>query len=94
MKLAAKRGYELDAIMKKVYLKRNKSGVLKDTLTTKDEKVLFCCLSDVQKRIYQRMLSLPDFVSLRNGNTPCDCGVNKDFFRGYMKLKSRYVTST
>jgi len=88
VKLASKRTEELDAIMKKVYLKRNKSDVLKDTLTTKDEKVVFCCLSDVQKRMYQRILSLPDYESLQMSNTPCDCGVNKEFFRGYMKLES------
>lgn len=70
------------------YLERKKEVVLKDTLTVKREKVVFCELSEIQKKIYRRILTLPDFQLLRFANAPCECGVNSSYFRGYKKCRS------
>lgn len=74
--------------IKPAYLERKKEEVLKDELTKKREHVIFCELTEIQKKIYRHMISLPDFQHLRFGNAPCDCGINKQYFRGYKKLKT------
>lgn len=66
-----------------------KEEVLKDELTEKTEKVLFCELSNVQKQIYQNILALPDYELLRMSVSPCDCGVNQRYFSEYKRLKSK-----
>jgi len=70
-------------------LSRKKKDYLKGSLTEKDEKVVFCELTDVQKEIYRNIMSLPDYFLLRMANTPCDCGVNKAFFVNYQSLKTK-----
>jgi SNF2 family DNA or RNA helicase len=91
IKLGDERQRSLKQRLATVWLKREKADVLKDSLTLKDEKIVFCELSGVQKTIYQRLLSLADFKFLRLSRTPCDCGVNQKFFIGYRLLKTRYV---
>ena len=71
-------------------MKRNKEDVLKDSLTEKEETVIICALSDIQKTMYQRVLNLPDYLLLRLSTSPCDCGVNRNFFVGYKKMRTRY----
>ena len=75
--------------LQEVYLKREKTDVLKHALTLKNEKVAFCELSNIQKKIYQRLLSLADYKLLRFAKSPCTCGVNRTFFEGYRLLTSR-----
>ncbi len=89
LSLGDKRQRELSERLKNVYLRREKKEELKDILTLKEEKVVFCELSSVQKLIYERILSLPDYNFMRLAKSPCDCGVNQDFFRGYKMLKTR-----
>jgi len=74
--------------MEMVYLERKKADVLKDDLTEKMQRVIFCELSDLQKRLYRHVLSLPDYHMLRTANTPCDCGVNQAFFLEFRRLKT------
>ena len=74
--------------IKPAYLERKKEDVLKDQLTKKREHVIFCELTEVQKKIYRHMIALPDYQHLRFSNAPCDCGINKQYFRGYKKLKT------
>ena len=33
-------------------------------------------------------MNLPDFLLIRGANTPCDCGVNKNYFAEYRRLRS------
>lgn len=60
--------------------------VLKDSLTHKNEKVIFCELSEVQKTLYRHLLSLPDYEMLKMGNAPCGgCNINQQYFIGYKR---------
>jgi SNF2 family DNA or RNA helicase len=97
--------------MRPAYLERKKEDVLKDSLTQKREKVVFCELTEIQKKIYRHLIALPDYQYLRFGNAPCgkgfdltilcvfteshllfscilDCGINKQYFRGYKRMKT------
>ena len=74
--------------MSAIYLQRKKETVLRDELPEKEERVILCELSDLQKRIYQHMLTLPDYDLLKKAQCPCDCSRNREFFRKYVKLAS------
>ena len=74
--------------LSEIYLQRKKEDVLGDQLPKKDERVLFCELSGLQKRIYEHVLTLPDYELLRKAQCPCDCGRNREFFRKYVRLAS------
>lgn len=89
LELGQKRQQDLDNALKCVFLERKKSDVLKKSLTKKDEKVIFCELSEIQKRIYRHILSLPDFLLLRMSTAPCSCGVNQKFFLGYKQMRTK-----
>ena len=78
----------LQKIIKPVYIERKKEDVLKDNLTQKNEKVVFCELTEIQKKLYRHIISLPDYAQLRFANAPCECGINKQYFKGYAKLKT------
>ena len=65
---------ELRALLGKYLLQRKKEDVLADRLKGKREIVVFCELSDLQKRIYLHLLSLPDFCNVKMGATKCPCG--------------------
>lgn len=58
-------------------------------LPAKMEQIVFCELTETQKRIYQRILDCPDFTTLRTSWLPCDCGVNAGFFEGYNSMPTR-----
>ena len=79
----------LDRMLKPVYLVRKKDDVLQSKLTKKNEKVIFCQLSELQKTIYRHILTLPDYDLLRFANSPCECGVNRQYFISYRKLKTK-----
>jgi SNF2 family DNA or RNA helicase len=64
----------LQTKLKSFYIQRRKIDVLKYELPEKDERVLFCELSPLQKRLYQHFMTLPDFVLLKYANSPCECG--------------------
>jgi len=79
----------LERMLKPVYLVRKKDDVLQNQLTKKNEKVIFCQLSELQKMIYRHILTLPDYDLLRFANSPCECGVNTQYFISYKKLKTK-----
>jgi SNF2 family DNA or RNA helicase len=56
---------ELTDKLRSLYLRRTKDEVLKDALPMKDERIVFCEPSELQKLIYQHILEQPDFVLLR-----------------------------
>ena len=86
--LAEEREQILQNAIRPAFLERKKEVVLKDELTEKKEEVIFCELTDIQKKIYRHIIALPDYQQLRFANAPCDCGVNKQYFRGYKKMKT------
>jgi Helicase conserved C-terminal domain len=74
--------------LKVLYIKRNKSQVLTDELPMKNERVLFCEPSPIQKELYERMLLLPDFILLKYAQAPCECGVNRALFQQFKLLRN------
>jgi SNF2 family DNA or RNA helicase len=56
---------ELTDKLRSLYIRRTKDEVLKDALPMKDERIVFCEPSELQKLIYQHILEQPDFVLLR-----------------------------
>ena len=89
IELGADRGNELSTLMHKAYLRRTKEEVLQDELPEKDERIVFCELSDLQKRVYENILEQPDFRLLRLSSDPCDCGVNRPFFKYLKKMATK-----
>jgi SNF2 family DNA or RNA helicase len=89
IRLGKERSKELHDALRDVYQKREKSIVLEDFLPTKHQVVMFCTPTDIQKRIYQHILQLPEYELLRKSNAPCDCGVNQAFFTNYASLTNR-----
>ena len=86
--IAEEKEQVLRRAIRPAFLERKKEVVLKDELTTKRERVVFCELTEIQKKIYRHILTLPDYQQLRFANAPCDCGVNRQYFRGYKKMKT------
>lgn len=88
IELGQKRQKELTQTLKGVLLQRSKECFLKHFLKNKDDRVLFCELSEVQKEIYRHILALPDYFLLSTSSIPCDCGVNRDFFFKYKQMEA------
>lgn len=78
----------LNERLKEIMIERKKGDVLKDRLPDKSEQLILCELSELQKKVYQHVLSLPDFELVKKAQAPCDCDVNKVFFQRYQRLKS------
>lgn len=74
--------------LKKIFIERSKEQVLREFLPTKNEKLVLCELSPLQKQVYQHVLTLPDFDLVRKANSACDCGVNAAFFQRVYCLKT------
>ena len=82
MEIGTEREHELRGALKSAFLERKKEDVLKGKMTEKNEKVIMCPMTDIQKRLYRHLFSLSDFATLRFANCPCDCGVNQQYFKG------------
>lgn len=80
---------ELNDMLSKLYISRKKENVLADILPTKNEHIIFCPLSKLQKTLYRHILSLPDFVLVSKATGPCDCGVNQKFFQEYQSKRTK-----
>lgn len=70
-------------------IERKKEDVLGDQLPEKNEQVIFCELSPLQKEVYRHVLQLPDFELVRKGSAPCDCGINMHIFKQFLRLSSK-----
>ncbi len=81
MELGDKKAVELSTKLQRVYFRRTKEDTLADVLPMKDERIIFCELSPLQKELYEYIIEQPDFILLRHKNAPCDCGVNKKVSR-------------
>jgi len=69
--------HEFSKKLSKVFLRRTKDDVLADELPQKDERIVFCEPSPLQKELYRYILTLPDFTLISECNGPCECGVNQ-----------------
>jgi SNF2 family DNA or RNA helicase len=90
---AEKKGEEAAKMLRsKIYsimIERKKEDVLKDDLPDKDEQVVLCGLSSLQKEVYRHVIDLPDFELVKKAQAPCDCGINQNFFRKFNRLSSK-----
>nr|KYP44537.1 hypothetical protein KK1_033937 [Cajanus cajan] len=66
--------YRIHGILHKYMLRRTKEETIGHLMMGKEDNIVFCAMSDVQKRVYRRMLQLPDIQCLINKNLPCSCG--------------------
>ncbi|GAA0147661.1 damaged DNA-binding protein [Lithospermum erythrorhizon] len=74
VRIADERKQHLVAVLGKYLLRRTKEETIGHLMMGKEDNVVFCAMSDVQKRVYQRMLQLPDVQCLVNKDLPCSCG--------------------
>lgn len=74
IRVAGERKQNLVAVLHKYMLRRTKEATIGQLMLGKEDNVVFCAMSELQKRVYQRMLHLPDVQCLINKDLPCSCG--------------------
>ncbi|KAK9285315.1 hypothetical protein L1049_024506 [Liquidambar formosana] len=74
VRVADERKQHLVAVLRKYMLRRTKEETIGHLMMGKEDNVVFCAMSELQKRVYQRMLQLPDIQCLINKDRPCSCG--------------------
>ncbi|MFQ6656716.1 hypothetical protein Gotur_026700 [Gossypium turneri] len=74
VRVAGERKQHLVAVLHKYMLRRTKEETIGQLMLGKEDNVVFCAMSELQKRVYQRMLQLPDIQCLINKDLPCSCG--------------------
>uniref|UniRef100_A0A2N9GGK5 Switch 2 n=1 Tax=Fagus sylvatica TaxID=28930 RepID=A0A2N9GGK5_FAGSY len=74
VRVADERKQHLVAVLQKYMLRRTKEETIGHLMMGKEDNVVFCAMSELQKRVYSRMLQLPDIQCLINKDLPCSCG--------------------
>ncbi|KAG1347415.1 Switch 2 [Cocos nucifera] len=74
IQVADERKQHLVAVLRKYLLRRTKEETIGHLMLGKEDNVVFCAMSELQKRVYKRMLEQPDFQCLINKDLPCSCG--------------------
>lgn len=74
VRIADARKQHLVAVLRKYLLRRTKEETIGHLMMGKEDNIVFCAMSEVQKRVYQRMLQIPEIQSLINKDLPCSCG--------------------
>ncbi|XP_027346708.1 switch 2 isoform X2 [Abrus precatorius] len=74
VQIANKRKQHLVVVLHKYLLRRTKEETIGHLMMGKEDNIVFCAMSDLQKRVYRRMLQLPDIQCLINKDLPCGCG--------------------
>ncbi|ONI17122.1 hypothetical protein PRUPE_3G139100 [Prunus persica] len=74
VRVADERKQHLVALLHKYMLRRTKEETIGHLMMGKEDNVIFCAMSELQKRVYRRMLQLPDIQCLINKDLPCSCG--------------------
>ncbi|KAG0479370.1 hypothetical protein HPP92_010228 [Vanilla planifolia] len=74
IQIAEKRKQHLVTVLQKYLLRRTKEAKIGHLMLGKQDNVFFCAMSDLQKRVYRRMLELPEIQCLVNMDLPCGCG--------------------
>ncbi|XP_070564369.1 DNA excision repair protein ERCC-6-like 2 isoform X2 [Ptychodera flava] len=70
---ARKKSHEFGKLRDKWLIRRTKA-LIADQLPTKDEKVVFCNLSDFQTNVYKEVLNSDDMQLVLRQGEDCDCG--------------------
>ncbi|KAJ7558773.1 hypothetical protein O6H91_04G055200 [Diphasiastrum complanatum] len=74
VEIAEQRKQQLRKVLQKYLLRRTKQETLGHLMRGKEDNVMFCAMSTVQKHAYKRLLQSPDFQCLINKDSPCTCG--------------------
>ncbi|KAH7661986.1 DNA helicase protein [Dioscorea alata] len=74
VQVADKRKQHLVSVLRKYLLRRTKEETIGHLMLGKEDNVVFCAMSELQKRVYKRMLEQPDIQCLINKDLPCSCG--------------------
>ncbi|KAF6166842.1 hypothetical protein GIB67_026621 [Kingdonia uniflora] len=74
VRVAEERKEHLVLVLRKYLLRRTKEETIGHLMMGKEDNVVFCAMSELQKRVYKRMLQLPDIQCLINKDLPCRCG--------------------
>ncbi|KAK4486941.1 hypothetical protein RD792_006256 [Penstemon davidsonii] len=74
VRVADERKRHLVSVLQKYMLRRTKEETIGHLMMGKEDNVVFCAMSDLQKRVYKRTLQLPDIQCLVNKDLPCSCG--------------------
>nr|XP_016440493.1 PREDICTED: switch 2-like [Nicotiana tabacum] len=74
VRVADERKQHLVSVLHKYLLRRIKEETIGHLMLGKEDNVVFCAMSELQKRVYQRMLQLPEVRCLINKDLPCSCG--------------------
>lgn len=74
IQVADERKQHLVAVLQKYLLRRTKEETIGHLMLGKEDNVVFCAMSELQKRVYKRMLEQPDIQCLINKDLPCRCG--------------------
>ncbi|KAK6142641.1 hypothetical protein DH2020_022989 [Rehmannia glutinosa] len=74
VQVADERKQHLVSVLQKYMLRRTKEETIGHLMMGKEDNVVFCAMSEMQKRVYQRTLQLPDIQCLVNKDHPCSCG--------------------
>lgn len=74
IQIADERKQHLAAVLRKYLLRRTKEETIGNLMLGKEDNVVFCETSELQKRAYRRMLQLPEIQCLINKDLPCPCG--------------------
>lgn len=73
-KIAEERKGHLVQVLGSYLLRRTKEETIGHLMRGKEDNVVYCAMSDVQKRAYRRMLELPELQCLVNKDHKCSCG--------------------
>lgn len=74
VQIADERKQHLVSVLQRYMLRRTKDETIGHLMMGKEDNVVFCAMSELQKRVYQRTLQLPDIQCLINKDLPCSCG--------------------
>jgi len=74
VQVADERKQHLVAVLRKYLLRRTKEETIGNLMLGKEDNVVFCEMSEMQKRAYRRMLQQPEIQCLVNKDLPCPCG--------------------
>ncbi|WCJ30799.1 switch 2 [Euphorbia peplus] len=74
VRVADERKEHLVTVLRKYMLRRTKEETIGHLMLGKEDNVVFCAMSELQKRAYARMLQMPDVQCLIKKDLPCSCG--------------------
>ncbi|XP_057822858.2 switch 2 isoform X2 [Cryptomeria japonica] len=74
IQIAEERKQHLLCVLQKYLLRRTKGETIGHLMRGKEDNVVFCAMSPLQRRVYKRLLESADFQSLISKDLPCSCG--------------------